>query len=141
LGGTVTLAAICRHARWNRLFFESHESGFDNLPTNGQVLIGSTGTVPALGTLTAGQNINITNGPGSVTISALGGGTATLPFFVTGGQHTGGTQATTANVTKLWGFLLPYNVTTTQVTYDVATADNTTTTTTLESSITPEISY
>jgi len=66
------------------------------------------------------------DGPGSVTISALGGGTATLPFFVTGGQHTGGTQATTANVTKLWGFLLPYNVTTTQVTYDVATADNTT---------------
>ena len=127
LGGTVTLASNLSGTPDGIAYFSNPTSLVSTpAPTNGQVLIGSTGTVPALGTLTAGQNINITNGPGSVTISALGGGTATLPFFVTGGQHTGGTQATTANVTKLWGFLLPYNVTTTQVTYDVATADNTT---------------
>jgi len=127
LGGTVTLASNLSGTPDGIAYFSNPTSLVSTpAPTNGQVLIGSTGTVPALGTLTAGQNIDITNGPGSVTISALGGGTATLPFFVTGGQHTGGTQATTANVTKLWGFLLPYNVTTTQVTYDVATADNTT---------------
>jgi hypothetical protein len=44
-------------------------------PTNGQVLIGSTGLAPAFGTLTAGANISIANGPGTVTISATGVGT------------------------------------------------------------------
>ena len=43
-------------------------------PTNGQILIGSTGIAPVLGTLTAGANVSITNGPGSITISASGGG-------------------------------------------------------------------
>ena len=96
-------------------------------PVNGQILIGSTGKAPVLSTLTAGSNISITNGAGAITISASGGGggSPTLPFFVTGGDRTGGSQAATLNVTKLWGFLLPYNVTTTQVTYDVATADKT----------------
>ena len=96
-------------------------------PTNGQILIGSTGGVPVLGTLTAGPNVSITNGPGSITISAAGsGGSGTiLPFFATGGERTGANQPTTKNVNKLWGFLLPYSVTTTQVTYDVTTADNT----------------
>lgn len=96
-------------------------------PTNGQILIGSTGNAPMLGTLTAGANVSITAGPGSVTISAAGGGGGgtILPFFATGGERTGANQATVKNVNKLWGFLLPYSVTTTQVTYDVTTADNT----------------
>ena len=43
-------------------------------PTNGQLLIGN-GTGYSLATLTAGSNINITNGAGSITIEAvLGGG-------------------------------------------------------------------
>jgi hypothetical protein len=37
-------------------------------PTNGQILIGSTGKAPVLSTLTAGQNISISNSPGSGTI-------------------------------------------------------------------------
>jgi hypothetical protein len=41
-------------------------------PTNGQLRIGSTGTFPALTTLTAGANITITNGAGSITIAATG---------------------------------------------------------------------
>ena len=43
--------------------------------TDGQILIGnSTGNTLAKTTLTAGTNITITNGPGSITINASGGG-------------------------------------------------------------------
>lgn len=98
-------------------------------PTNGQILIGSTGKAPVLATLTAGDNISITNSAGSITIAAAGGGgSATLPFFVTGeGRLPGGTQVGVgaANVTKVWGFLLPYNVVSTEITYNIAIADNT----------------
>lgn len=39
-------------------------------PTNGQLLIGSTGTIPALGTLTGTANqVNVTNGAASITLS------------------------------------------------------------------------
>ena len=41
--------------------------------TDGQLVIGSTGTAPQAGTLTAGTGIAITPGPGSVTISATAG--------------------------------------------------------------------
>lgn len=37
-------------------------------PTNGQLLVGSTGVDPVLATLTAGEGIDITNGAGSITI-------------------------------------------------------------------------
>jgi fibronectin-binding autotransporter adhesin len=92
-------------------------------PANGQILIGSTGTAPVLSTLTAGQNVTITNNPGSITIAS--NGPAPLPMFTTGGSQTGASLSPTQNVTTLWGFLLPYSVTTTQITYDVTTADNT----------------
>jgi len=95
-------------------------------PTNGQILIGSTGKAPVLSTLTAGPNISITNSPGSVTISTAGGsGSPTLQLFVTGGARTGGLLSATQNINKLWGFFLPYNVATTEVTYDVTTLDDT----------------
>lgn len=42
--------------------------------TNGQVVIGSTGNAPQAATLSAGSGVTITNGAGSVTISAIGGG-------------------------------------------------------------------
>ena len=38
------------------------------LTTNGQLVIGSTGARAAIGTLTAGEGIDITNGAGSITI-------------------------------------------------------------------------
>lgn len=40
------------------------------LTTNGQIIIGSTGAFPVAATLTAGSNITITNGAGSITIAA-----------------------------------------------------------------------
>jgi len=43
-------------------------------PTNGQLLIGSTGVDPTLSTLTAGTGITITDGSGSITIDSTGGG-------------------------------------------------------------------
>lgn len=39
-------------------------------PIDGEILIGVTGSDPALSTLTAGTGISISNGPGSITISA-----------------------------------------------------------------------
>lgn len=50
-------------------------------PTNGQLLIGSTGNIPVAASLTAGANITITPGAGSVTIASTGGGS-------TQGKHT-----------------------------------------------------
>lgn len=40
--------------------------------TNGQILIGSTGAIPVLGTITAGAGITVTNGAGTITIAAPG---------------------------------------------------------------------
>lgn len=40
--------------------------------TNGQLLIGNTGSDPTASTLTAGSNISITNGGGSISIAATG---------------------------------------------------------------------
>jgi len=43
-------------------------------PTNGQLLVGSTGVDPVLATLTAGTGITVTNGAGSITIDSTAGG-------------------------------------------------------------------
>ena len=43
-------------------------------PTDGQLLIGDTGTDPVLATLTEGPGIDIINGAGSITVSAITGG-------------------------------------------------------------------
>lgn len=49
--------------------------------TNGQLLIGNTtGNTLTKATLTAGTGIAITNGGGSITISASGGNSASIPF-------------------------------------------------------------
>lgn len=49
-------------------------TGLTATPTNGQLLIGN-GSGYTLATLTAGTGINVTNGSGSITIAADGGGT------------------------------------------------------------------
>jgi hypothetical protein len=41
-------------------------------PSNGQLLIGSTGNDPVLATLTAGTGISVTNGAGTISIAATG---------------------------------------------------------------------
>jgi hypothetical protein len=45
-----------------------------SLTTNGQLLIGHTSNLPSAATLTAGAGVSITNGAGSITISASGAG-------------------------------------------------------------------
>jgi len=60
--------------------FEGSTSALSPLgvATNGQLPIGSTGANPVLATLTAGSGVTITNGAGSIEISATGsGGTIT----------------------------------------------------------------
>jgi len=52
----------------------SFDRGTTLVDTDGQLIIGSTGNNPQIATLTAGANISITNGAGSITIAANGGG-------------------------------------------------------------------
>lgn len=40
--------------------------------TNGQIPIGNTGNPPTLGTITAGPGVTVTNGAGTITVSATG---------------------------------------------------------------------
>ena len=60
--------------------------------TNGQLTIGSTSASPVVTTLTAGNGIGITNGPGSISIAVTTGGSS-LPYVSTVGP----TQAMTTN--------------------------------------------
>jgi hypothetical protein len=50
--------------------------------TNGQVIIGSTGATPVAASLTAGSNITITPGAGTITIAAAGGGASAFTQVV-----------------------------------------------------------
>lgn len=66
----------------NALQYNSGSGSFGGIGplTNGQLAIGSTGNTPQAGTLTPGSGISITNGPGSITISATAAGTIS-PFY------------------------------------------------------------
>lgn len=55
-------------------------------PTNGQLLIGSTGVDPVLASLTAGTGITITPGAGSITIDADNNGDVVGPASATSGN-------------------------------------------------------
>lgn len=59
--------------------------------TNGQIPVGSTGADPVLATLTAGSNISITNGAGTITIAA------TIPTSLTWNNVTGTSQSIAIN--------------------------------------------
>jgi hypothetical protein len=59
-------------------------SGLATTPTNGQLLIGN-GTNYTLATLTAGSGIAVTNGAGSISISATGGGGTVTSVNASGG--------------------------------------------------------
>ncbi len=60
--------------------------------TDGQIIIGDTGGIPVAATLTQGSGVTITNGPGTITISAAGSGgtvtavTASSPLASSGGS-------------------------------------------------------
>lgn len=79
-----------------------------NALTNGQLLIGSTGASPLLGTLTAGAGITITNGAGSITIATNGTG---LPSFKgqTNGTATVSTTLPASPGTAFHAYTIPAN--------------------------------
>ena len=64
-------------------------------PTNGQIPIGN-GTTYVPATITAGSNITVTNGAGTITIAATGSGTVTS--VATNNGLTGGTITTTGTL-------------------------------------------
>lgn len=74
--------------------------------TNGQIVIGSTGAQPVVGTITPGTGVGVVNGAGTITINAIGGGLIWTDV-------TGATQAIavnngyTANRGTLITFTLP----------------------------------
>ncbi len=50
-------------------------------PTNGQLLIGSTGAAPVAAAISAGTGISVVNGAGSITIASINNGTVTSVGF------------------------------------------------------------
>lgn len=85
--GTFTASTLTQHA----VLLGGAASAITSLPlTNGQLPIGSTGADPSAATLTAGTGVTISNGAGSITINASGGG---LTWTVV----TGTTQAAAVN--------------------------------------------
>jgi hypothetical protein len=66
------------------------------------------------------------NATGTVTDSGVAAGPYSIPWFTTNTTGTAITFSSTANKAELWGAVLTFPLTTTQVTYYVSTADNTT---------------
>ena len=68
--------------------------------TNGQLLIGNTtGNTLTKATLTAGANVTVTNGTGSITLAAVASGSDTQVQFNDGGTAFGGDSGLTYNKT------------------------------------------
>lgn len=87
-------------------------SGLGNA-TNGQLPIGSTGSAPVLSTLTAGANVTITNGPGSVIIASTGGGSPGVlftPELKFNGLNVGMTYAANYGYYSIVGSILFYTL-------------------------------
>lgn len=70
-------------------------------PTNGQLLIGSTGAAPVAAALTQGTGITITNGAGSITIANAGvtSFTQTVPSFLSISGASAATGAVSSAIT------------------------------------------
>ncbi len=67
-------------------------------PTNGQVLIGSTGAAPVAATLTAGTGISITNSAGGISIAANSSGNAGPVYATTISNSTTTSQMVTSAI-------------------------------------------
>jgi hypothetical protein len=65
------------------------------------------------------------NATGTVTDSGVTAGPYSIPWFTTNTTGTAISFSSTANKAELWGAVLTFPLTTTQVTYNVSTADNT----------------
>ena len=75
--------------------------------TDGQLLIGNTGSPPTLATLTAGIGITITNGSGSITIDANNGAMDWTEITVTGPTSMAVDNGYIANNAGVVGLTLP----------------------------------
>ena len=75
--------------------------------TNGQLPIGSTGADPVLATITAGTNISVTNGVGSITIAATGAGSFSWTDVTGTSQTMAVNSGYTANNVALVTLTLP----------------------------------
>lgn len=85
--GTWTGVTVTNHS----VLVGAASNGITSLAlTNGQLAIGSTGADPSAAAITAGTGIGVSNGAGSITISANGGG-------LTWSVVTGTTQAAAVN--------------------------------------------
>lgn len=87
-------------------------TGLSGTPSNGQLPIGN-GSGYTLANLTAGSNITITNGAGSITIAAAGGGGGSVTSVNASGGSTGlsfsGGPVTTSGTLTLAGTLAVAN--------------------------------
>jgi hypothetical protein len=72
-------------------------------PTNGQLLIGSTGAVPVAAALTAGTAISVTNGAGSITIANTGVTSAVAGTGISVSSGTGAVTIANTGVTSITG--------------------------------------
>ena len=95
--------------------------------TNGQLVIGSTGADPVLGTLTGGSNITVTNSAGGISIAATGLGSGTVQTVSATGTENGITLSSdgdTVNPTITLGGALA-NVANSQLTNSSVTLGST----------------
>lgn len=87
-------------------------TGLTSTPSNGQLLIGN-GSGFTENTLTAGSNITITNGAGSITIASTSGGSGTVTSVNVSGGTTGltysGGPVTTSGTITMAGTLIVGN--------------------------------
>ena len=81
LGGTATIAVSGTTNHAIQLGNASGSLTSASALTNGELLIGVTGSDPVAATLTAGSGISISNSTGSITISATGGFVPNLTYI------------------------------------------------------------
>src|SRR5579859_1133547 len=100
--GTLTISGLTSNS-----FLFSGSGGHlttTTAPTNGQLLIGSTGAAPVAGTLTAGTAISVVNGGGSITINNTGVTSIVAGTGISINSSTGAVTVTaTGSVTNLAG--------------------------------------
>jgi hypothetical protein len=81
-------------------------------------------SIPSTGTLVTG-NYTKASGASAVADTGVVAGPYSLPWFTTNTTGTAISFSSTANKAELWGVALTFPLITTQVTYNVSTADNT----------------
>jgi len=96
------------NSTWNGNVIQTNRGGTGQSTfTNGQILIGNSGNTLTKATITPGNNINITNGNGSITISSI-------DTYITGGTYSNGVTTftnNTGNTFSITGYSTGYTLT------------------------------